>query len=90
MVLGVSIDSVKSHERFAGKYELDFPLLADTEKEVANAYGAWAEKSRYGRTYMGMNRMTYLIDESGNIERIWPAVKADGHAAEVVAALKGT
>ena len=89
MVLGVSVDSVKSHEKFAGKYGLDFPLLADTEQVVANAYGAWGEKNRYGRTYMGMNRMTYLINESGNIERIWPAVKADGHAAEVVAALRG-
>ena len=89
VVLGVSADSVKSHEKFVGKYELNFPLLADTEKVVANSYGAWGEKQRYGRTYMGMNRMTYLIDESGNIERIWPAVKADGHAAEVVAAIKG-
>ncbi len=90
VVLGVSADSVKSHEKFVGKYELNFPLLADTEKVVANSYGAWGEKKRYGRTYMGMNRMTYLIDESGNIERIWPAVKADGHAAEVIAALKGS
>jgi len=89
VVLGVSADSVKSHEKFVGKYELNFPLLADTEKVVANSYGAWGEKQRYGRTYMGMNRMTYLIDESGNIERIWPAVKADGHAAEVVEAIKG-
>ncbi|MCE2465436.1 MAG: thioredoxin-dependent thiol peroxidase [Dehalococcoidia bacterium] len=89
VVLGVSADSVKSHEKFVGKYELNFPLLADTEKVVANSYGAWGEKQRYGRTYMGMNRMTYLIDESGNIERIWPAVKADGHATEVVAAIKG-
>ena len=89
VVLGVSADSVKSHEKFVGKYGLDFPLLADTEKEVANSYGAWGEKKRYGRTYMGMNRMTYLIDESGNIERIWPTVKADGHAAEIIAALKG-
>ena len=90
VVLGVSADSVKSHEKFVGKYELNFPLLADTEKVVANSYGAWGEKSRYGRTYMGMNRMTYLIDESGNIERIWPAVKAAGHAAEVIAAMKGS
>ena len=89
VVLGVSADSVKSHEKFVGKYELNFPLLADTEKVVANSYGAWGEKQRYGRTYMGMNRMTYLIDESGNIQRIWPAVKADGHAAEVVEAIKG-
>ena len=89
VVLGVSADSVKSHEKFVGKYELNFPLLADAEKVVANSYGAWGEKKRYGRTYMGMNRMTYLIDESGNIERIWPAVKADGHAAEVIAAIKG-
>ncbi len=90
VVLGVSADSVKSHEKFVGKYELNFPLLADTEKVVANSYGAWGEKKRYGRTYMGMNRMTYLIDESGNIERIWPAVKANGHAAEVIAALRGS
>ena len=90
VVLGVSADSLKSHAKFVGKYDLNFPLLSDEEKTVANAYGAWGEKNRYGRTYMGMNRMTFLIDEHGNLKKIWPKVKAEGHAAEVLEALKGT
>ena len=88
VVLGVSADSLKSHENFVAKYDLNFPLLADTEKTVADAYGAWGEKKQYGRTYMGMNRMTFLIGEDGNIEKIWPKVKADGHAQEILDTLK--
>ena len=90
VVLGVSADNLSSHEKFVSKYELNFPLLADTEKTVANAYGAWGGKKRYGRTYMGMNRITFLIDQAGNIKHIWPTVKADVHAGEVLAALKST
>ena len=87
MVLGVSADNLKSHEKFVDKYNLNFPLLADEDKTAASAYGAWGEKKRYGRTYMGMNRMTFLIDEQGKIQKIWPTVKAEGHAQEVLAAL---
>ena len=88
VVLGVSADSLKSHAKFVGKYDLNFPLLSDEEKTVANAYGAWGEKSRYGRTYMGMNRMTFLIDEQGKLQKVWPKVKAEGHAEEVLEALQ--
>ena len=63
-------------------------MLSDEEKAVANAYGAWGEKSRYGRTYMGMYRMTFLIDGEGRIQKIWPNVKAEGHAQEIIETLK--
>ena len=87
VVLGVSADNLQSHEKFVNKYNLSFPLLADEDKTVATAYGAWGEKKRFGRTYMGLNRMTFLIDEQGKLQKIWPAVKAEGHAQEVLAAL---
>jgi peroxiredoxin Q/BCP len=87
VVLGVSADNLQSHEKFVNKYNLSFPLLADEDKAVATAYGAWGEKKRFGRTYMGLNRMTFLIDEGGKLQKIWPAVKAGGHAQEVLAAL---
>lgn len=87
VVLGVSPDSEKSHQKFASKYGLPFPLLADPENVAATAYGVWKEKSMYGRTYMGIERTTFLIDESGNIARIWPKVKVKGHADEVLEAL---
>jgi len=88
VVLGVSADGLKSHEKFTNKFNLNFSLLSDEEKVVANAYGAWGEKSRYGRTYMGMHRMTFLIDEESKIQRIWPSVKPEGHADEITEALK--
>lgn len=85
-VIGVSPDSVKRHGNFKNKYELDFPLLADEEQALANAYGIWVEKSMYGRTYMGIERSTFLIDAQGRLARIWRKVKVAGHAEEVLAA----
>jgi peroxiredoxin Q/BCP len=85
-VLGVSILDEASKARFAGKYNLSFPLLADPEHAVAERYGVWREKSRYGRTYMGIVRTTYLIDGDGKVARRWDNVKVDGHADEVLAA----
>lgn len=85
-VIGVSKDKMQPIEAFAGKYGLKFPLASDAATQVAEAYGAWAEKSMYGRKYMGMQRSTFLIDREGKIARIWPKVKVAGHAAEVMAA----
>lgn len=87
MVLGVSPDSVKSHQGFKAKYDLPFPLLADTEHKVAEAYGAWGEKRLYGKTFEGILRTTYIIDEDGMIERVFEKVKPRGHGAQVVEAL---
>ena len=86
-VLGVSVDSVRSHQKFTEKYDLSFPLLADEEKRVVNAYGVWKEKSMYGRTYMGIERTTFIIDEKGKITRIFEKVKVDNHVDEVLDAL---
>ena len=88
VVLGVSGDNLKFHQKFVVKYDLNFPLLSDTEKLVAGEYGAWGEKKQYGRTYMGMNRMTFLIGENGSIAKIWPNVRADGHAQEILDTIK--
>ncbi len=87
VVLGVSTDPVKAHDRFAAKYQLPFPLLADTERKIVNAYGVWGEKSFMGRRYQGTHRVTFLIGPDGFIRKIWPSVKPAGHAAEVLAAL---
>ena len=84
-VLGVSILNEQSKARFAGKYSLNFPLLADADHAVAEKYGVWQEKSRYGRTYMGIARTTYLIDANGKVARRWDNVKVDGHAEDVLA-----
>ena len=89
VVLGVSADGLASHDRFIRKFGLNFPLLADEEKTVADAYGAWGEKKVYGKTVIGMIRKTFLIDEAGNIQRVWPQVKPEGHAGEVLAAIRG-
>ena len=86
-VLGVSVDDAKSHKRFAEKFSLPFTLLADTDKTIVNAYGVWGQKSMYGRKYMGTHRVTYLIDEKGRIAAVWPKVKPDGHAEEILAAV---
>jgi peroxiredoxin Q/BCP len=88
VVLGVSPDSVASHCKFAEKFDLNFLLLADTEHAAAEAYGVWVEKSMCGKTYMGIQRATFLIDPSGKIARVWPKVKPDGHAEEVLEAVK--
>ena len=82
-VIGASKDSVKSHAKFAAKYDLKLPLGSDPEGAVIEAYGSWVEKSMYGRSYMGIDRSTFLIDGAGNFVRIWRKVKVAGHAAEV-------
>jgi peroxiredoxin Q/BCP len=87
VVLGVSPDSVKSHDKFKLKYELPFPLLSDPEHQVAETYGAWGEKTMYGRTYMGIIRSTFVIDEKGRIVKVFPKVKPKNHSQEVLAAL---
>jgi peroxiredoxin Q/BCP len=87
VVLGVSPDGVESHQRFRAKYDLPFALLADPDHAVAEAYGAWGEKKRYGRTYEGILRTTFVIDEAGKIERVFENVKPKGHGDEVLAAL---
>ncbi len=89
VVLGVSPDSVASHRKFREKFGLNFPLLADQDHRVAEAYGAWGEKSRYGRTYMGIDRSTFLIGEDGKIVKAWRGVKAKGHAEVLAEALEG-
>mgnify|MGYP003410365507 FL=1 len=87
VVLGVSPDGVKSHGKFKQKYDLPFPLLADEDHAVAEAYGAWGEKSMYGRKYFGILRTTFIIDEAGRVAKVFEKVKPKGHAAEVLAAL---
>ncbi len=89
VVLGVSPDGVTSHGKFKGKYQLPFPLLADEDHAVAEAYGAWGEKSMYGRKYHGILRTTFVIGTDGRIEKVFQKVKPKGHAAEVLAALRG-
>lgn len=86
IVVGMSPDSVKSHDKFRTKYELNLPLASDETKETLAAYGVWVEKSMYGRKYMGVERTTVLIDADGRIARIWRKVKVPGHADEVLAA----
>jgi peroxiredoxin Q/BCP len=87
VVLGVSTDPVKSHDKFVEKFQLPFPLLADEDKTVVEAYGVWGEKTYMGKTYMGTSRVTFLIGPDGKIKKIWPTVKPDEHVAEVLAAL---
>jgi len=85
-VIGVSPDSVASHDKFRSKYDLAFPLAADEEKAMLEAYGVWKEKSMYGRKFLGVERTTVLIDADGRVARVWPKVKVDGHADEVLKA----
>lgn len=87
VVLGVSPDPVDSHRKFRDKYGLPFPLLADTDHRVAEAYGVWAEKTMYGRRYWGNERTTFLIDEDGRIEQVFEKVKPDAHLDQVLEAL---
>ena len=89
VVLGVSPDSVRSHDKFKLKYELPFPLLSDPDHEVAELYGAWGEKKMYGRTYMGIIRSTYIIDDKGIILKVFPKVRPKVHSEEVLAVLSG-
>ena len=87
-VIGVSADPVKAQEAFKKKHKLSVGLLSDETHAMLEAYGAWGKKSMYGKTFMGIIRMTYLIGPDGRIAQVWPKVKVDGHAAEVLAAAK--
>ena len=87
VVLGVSVDSVNSHDKFIAKYNLPFTLLADEDRAIVQAYGVWGPKSFMGRKYQGTHRATFLIAPDGTIKRIWPKVKPAEHAKEVLAAL---
>ena len=87
VVLGVSVDPVKSHDKFADKFRLPFPLVSDEDKKIVQAYGVWGEKSFMGRKYLGTHRVTFLIGPDGRIKKIWPRVKPEEHAEEVLAAL---
>jgi peroxiredoxin Q/BCP len=88
VVLGISRDNLKSHEKFKKKYELTFPLLSDEDGAVCSAYETWVEKSMYGKKYFGIERSTFLIDGAGVIRRIWRKVKVDGHAQQVFKAIQ--
>lgn len=89
VVLGVSPDTTASHQKFATKFSLPFPLLADTGHQVCDAYGVWGEKSLYGRTFQGVTRATFLIDTEGKVARVWPKVKVQGHVDEILESLSG-
>lgn len=88
VILGVSADSVESHGKFARKFNLAFPLLSDTSKEVCKAYGVWQEKTLYGRKFMGIVRSTFVVDERGIVKSIFSKVKVDGHTQEVLSVLE--
>jgi thioredoxin-dependent peroxiredoxin len=85
-IVGLSADSVASHDKFKKKYALDFTLGSDEGKSMLEAYGVWVEKSMYGKKYMGIERTTVLVDKAGKVAAIWNKVKVDGHAEEVLAA----
>lgn len=88
VVVGVSKDSMKSHDQFIKKHELPFELLSDEDLKLAEAFGVWKEKSMYGRSFMGVERSTFLIDENGTIKKAWRKVKVGGHHEEVLEALR--
>lgn len=88
LVFGVSPDSAESHAKFRTKYRLPFPLLSDPDHAVAEAYGAWGDKSMYGKTYQGILRTTFLIDGTGTVRRVFEKVQPDGHADDVLAAVR--
>lgn len=87
-VIGISKDTVASHDKFAAKYDLSFPLMSDTEGKACEAFGTWVEKSLYGRKYMGIERATFLIDAKGVVRNVWRKVKVPGHVDALLAALK--
>jgi thioredoxin-dependent peroxiredoxin len=87
-VVGVSKDSVEKHDKFKKKYELNFPLVSDEDGKICEKYGTWVEKSLYGRKYMGIERVTFLIDKDGTVANIWRKVKVPGHVDEVLKTLK--
>jgi thioredoxin-dependent peroxiredoxin len=84
VVLGVSADDIASHQKFAEKYGLPYPLLADTDTTVSQLYGVWKEKNMFGMKFMGINRETFLIDKDGVVRKVWHKVKPEGHAEEVL------
>lgn len=88
MVLGVSKDPIERQRKFREKEGLGFPLLSDADSDVCERYGVWKEKSRYGRTFMGIERTTFVIDEAGRIARVFPGVTVKGHAGEVLEAVE--
>ncbi|NVK19082.1 MAG: thioredoxin-dependent thiol peroxidase [Methylocystaceae bacterium] len=88
VIVGASKDTVKRHDNFVKKQELNFPLVSDAESDLCETYGVWQEKKMYGKTFMGIVRTTFLIDENGIIQKIWPKVKVKGHIDEVLEAIK--
>lgn len=88
VVFGVSPDSVESHQKFTDKHELPFQLLADPDHEVSEKYGVWQLKKNFGKEYMGIQRTTYVINQNGNVAKVWPKVKVDGHVDDVLAFVK--
>ncbi len=87
-VVGVSADSIASHQKFAGTFGLQFPLISDESREMLNAYGVWKQKSMYGRKYFGIERTTFVIDEKGIVRHIFEKVKVNGHVDEVLTVLR--
>lgn len=87
-IIGISPDSVASHDRFKAKHDLTVKLASDPDKTVLNAYGVWVEKSMYGRKYMGVERSTFIVDGKGNIAQVWRKVRVPGHAEKVLEAIK--
>ncbi len=88
VLLGISPDDPASHSKFASKYELNFPLLADIEHQVAEKFGAWREKNMYGKVSLGIQRSTFLIDATGKVAKVWKRVQVDGHDQQVLTALR--
>jgi thioredoxin-dependent peroxiredoxin len=86
-IFGISVDSIRSHEKFIHKHQLPFPIISDESHDVVKAYGVWVEKSLYGRKYMGTERTTFIIDPNGLVQAILPKVKPDAHLDKVLAAL---
>jgi len=89
VVVGVSKDPVKAHDRFIAKHDLGIALVSDADSDICETYGTWAEKNMYGKTYMGIERTTVLIDGEGKVARVWNKVKVPGHVSEVLEAVKG-
>ena len=89
VVLGVSCDSVAKHDKFISKFDLPFLLLSDEDQTIVNAYGSWGPKKFMGKEYEGIHRISFLIDPQGKIQKIWPKVKPEEHAAEVLVAIQG-
>lgn len=87
VVIGVSPDGNDSHEKFSSKHKLTFPLIADPDHKIINKYGVWGEKQNYGKTYMGLQRTTFLIDETGNIQHVFKRPKTNDHTAEILSKL---